>query len=83
MTLDYEHIRKLAEKRAAASQYVQALGMMNAYGRTPEEQIKASAQYRLASNAAAAADREYQDAMGVLTPDELNELVHEHNKNSI
>lgn len=82
MALDYEHIRKLAEKRAFAAQYVQGLGMMNSAGRKPEDQIKMSAQYQLANDALSAADRAYREAMDKLSPDELNELVHEHNKNS-
>lgn len=79
--IDYEHIRELAEKAESARAYVQALGQMNA-PTGYEERIKSDAQYRLAKDAADAADRAYRDVMDRLTPDQLNELVHSHNQNS-
>jgi hypothetical protein len=80
--MDYEHIRKLAEKRAAAEQYAEALGRMNVPS-DPERRIAQSAQYRLASDAFSKADDEYRKAMNALSADELNELVGKHNANSL
>lgn len=79
--VEYERIRTLAEKAEAARNYVRALGMMN----TPadyEKRIASDAQYRLAQDAAAAADKAYREAMDRLTPDQLNDLVHMHNQHS-
>lgn len=80
--MDYEHIKQLAEKRAAASEYVLALGMMNA-GNTLEERIARDAQYRLAQDALAKAESEYRNAMDKLSADDLTELVREHNQKSL
>lgn len=77
--MDYERIRGLAEKVASAQNYARTLGVMN----TPtdyKERIASDAQYRLAQDALAAAEKEYRDAMGHLSADELNELVHSHNQ---
>jgi hypothetical protein len=76
--VDYERIRGLAEKVARAQNYARNLGAMN----TPTDlkaRIAGDAQYRLAQDALAAAEKEYWDAMGHLSADELNELVHLHN----
>lgn len=66
---------ELAERRAKALEYVRALGMQNAYGRTPEEQIRASAQYRIATDAAAQADADYRAAIAGLSAEELAEAA--------
>lgn len=68
-------IKELAETRAKAAQYVQNLGMMNTYGRTPDEEIAASAQYRLAQDAWMKAEADYRDAIAGLSAEELMSLA--------
>lgn len=68
-------IKELAETRARAAQYVQGLGAMNAYGRTPEEEIAASARYRLAQDAWMKAETDYREAIAGLSADELMSLA--------
>lgn len=80
--VDYEHIRHLAEKVASAQAYARNLGVMN----TPTDykaRIAADAQYRLAQDALAAAEKEYRTAMDGMSADQLNELVHLHNSQSL
>lgn len=64
----------LAEAREKAQATMQHMGAMNAYGRSPEEQVKSAAAYRLASDIAMKADREYQDAIARLSSAELKAI---------
>jgi hypothetical protein len=73
--MNRDQILDLAQARAKARTRLQALGMMNAAGRSLEEEVAASAQYQLAADAAAKADRDYQDAIRSLSAAELNELA--------
>lgn len=76
--MDYEHIKQLAERRASAQRRVHNLGIMNTAD-TVEKRIAADVQYRLARDAADAAEREYQELMRGLSAADLEQLVHLHN----
>lgn len=67
-------IRELAEVRARAAQYVQNLGMSNAYGRTLDEQVAADARYRLAHDAWMKAETDYREAIAALSVEDLLRL---------
>lgn len=64
-------LQELAERRAAAAAHYRNLGMMNAAGRTPEEQLAGDAAYRLAYDAMIRTETEYQDAVAKLSTEEL------------
>lgn len=68
-------IVELARNRAAAAEVVRALGQVNAYGRTPEEQVAASARYRLAADALMKANQEYEDGIASMSADDLRKLA--------
>lgn len=68
-------IQELAERRAATAKHYQNLGMMNAYGRTPEEDLKADAAHRLAFDAMMRAEMDYREAVAKLSTEELAALA--------
>jgi hypothetical protein len=67
-------ILDLARKRSEAERTLTLFGMMNAYGRTPEQQVRDSAQMRLAFDAFRKANADYQAAIASMSADELSAL---------
>lgn len=68
-------IHELNETRIKLSQYVEMLGMRNAYGLKPEDHLKLDAEYKLSRDALFKAEQEYRDAISGLSADELSELA--------
>lgn len=67
-------IDELNERRARTKAMLDALGMMNT-PREADEQLKASAKYRLVYEAWQAAEREFNAAIGALSPADLEALA--------
>lgn len=67
-------ITELAEARSRAAKHMNSLGATNAAGRTSEEQVAASARYRMATDAYLKASRDYDAAISNLSADELLKL---------